>query len=837
MQEDRGSRRVFTLTLATMIMAAVFRSVPAAAANWTVVGWNNLGMHCMDADFGVLSLLPPYNTIHAQVIDPTGLLVNDPSAAGITVTYEAIADSTGSINTTSAGKTNFWQYVLPLFGGSPPIDVGLAGHGMPGVGNTPQPMTWDPAAGWFIAEGIPITPYDDAHQKNPYPIMRLVARTTAGAMLAFTDIVLPVSDEMDCRSCHTSAAGTPAPAMPAGGWVTDPDPQRAMRLNIIHKHDDLQAGDPTFAAALLTLAPQGYSTDGLYATVTTNGKPILCALCHASNALGTSGYPGVKPLTAAVHSRHAGVTDPVTGQTLDSAADRSACYRCHPGSVTRCLRGVMGASVAPDGSLAIQCQDCHGTMSAVGAPTRLGWLNEPFCQSCHTGTATTNNGQIRYTSVFDAPGQVRQAVNQTFATTPDAPAAGLSLYRFSTGHGGLKCEACHGSTHAEFASIHDNDNVQSLERQGHVGMLVECGTCHGGAQPTTVSGGPHGLHPLGQTWVSMHHDVIGEGGDPTPCQSCHGSDYRGTVLSRAKASRTLSGESGTKQVWRGFQIGCYTCHLGPHNGDPNPNRAAVVSGASVATPVDVPVTIPLGARDPDSDPLTLRIVSQPSHGTTGLNGTLATYIPEPGFSGIDRFTFAAWDGSTDSNLGSVSVNVGGAVTAGLSISGKKLSIRDKAVGPTVSMTFRSKDPSLSPAGIDPSVDGAYVHVFNSAGGTDSSCFHLPAANWQLVNGSFKYKDRMLAASPVKTATLKLGLLQVTAKGNGPTPISYRLGEPSQGSVGVIFTSGSTVLCANFGGTVTRDSGTNPPNPGGRGQFVATDALAPGACPTPPDACP
>ena len=668
-------------------------------------------------------------------------------------------------------------------------------------------------------------------------MMRIVVRSTAGGMLASTDIVVPVSDEMDCKTCHTSAAGTPAPAMPAGGWVTDPDPEREMRLNILRKHDELQADDPVFAAALAALAPQGYSTAGLYATATANHKPILCAGCHASAALGTSGQPGVKPLTQAIHGRHAEVVDPLNGHTLDSAEDRSACYRCHPGSDTRCLRGVMGAAVAPDGSLAIQCQSCHGRMSTVGAPTRLGWLHEPVCQSCHTGTATANNGQLRYTSVFDAPDHVRQAVDATFATTPDAPAPGLSLYRFSTGHGGLTCEACHGSTHAEFPSIHASDNVQSIQRQGHAGMLVECGACHGGAQPTTVNGGPHGMHPVGQTWVGAHHDVIGEHGDPAPCQACHGVDYRGTVLSRAKASRTLTGESGTKQVWPGFQIGCYTCHLGPHNGDPNPNRAALASGASVATPVEVPVTITLGARDPDGDPLTLRIVSQPTHGTTGLSNTLATYVPEPGFAGIDRFTFAAWDGSTDSNLATVTVHVGSGPSLGVPISGVRLLIKDRAVGPTLGVTFQSKDPLVTSTGVDPVTDGAYLHVFNSAGGTDSACFHLASANWRLVHGAFKYKDTALAASPVKVATLKNGLLQVTAKGNGPIPISYRLGEPSQGSVGVVFTSGATVLCANFGGTVTKDSGTNPPNPGGKGQFAAKKASAPGGCPTPPVTCP
>ncbi len=827
-------RRLYALLTCGVVAVS---SGPAFAAGYTVIGWNNLGMHCMDADFSTLCLLPPYNTIHAQVIDPTGVRVQDPMAAGIVVTYEAIPDATGSINTTSQGKTNFWDYVLGLFGAAPPVDVGLAGARMPGAGNAAQPMTWDAAAGWFVATGIPITPYDDAGRKNTYPMMRIVVRSTAGGMLATTDIVLPVSDEMDCKTCHTSAAGTPAPAMPAGGWVTDPNPQREMRLNILRKHDDLQAGDPTFAAALAALAPQGYSAEGLYTTVITNHVPILCANCHASAALGTDGQPGVKPLTQAMHGRHAAVVDPLNGHTLDSTDDRSACYRCHPGSETRCLRGVMGAAVAANGSLAIQCQDCHGGMSAVGAPTRTGWLNEPVCQSCHTGTATSNNGQIRYTSVFDTPGHVRQAVSSTFATTPDAPLPGLSLYRFSSGHGGVTCEACHGSTHAEYPALHPNDNVQSIERQGHAGMLVECAACHGGAQPSTVSGGPHGMHPVGQAWVSAHHDVVGENGDTTACQACHGIDYRGTVLSRAKASRTLSGESGTKQVWAGFQIGCYTCHLGPHNDDPNPNRAAIVTGATVATPVGVPVAISLSARDPDGNPLTLRIVSQPDHGTTGLAGAQATYIPEPGFAGVDSFTFAAWDGSTDSNLATVYVHVGGAVGAGTPISGKRLLIKDRAVGPTTSVLFQSKDPAVSTGGVDPRADGAYLHVFNSAGGADSACFHLAGANWRLTRTTFMYKDKSLATSPVKVATLKKGLLQFTASGKGPIPITYRLGEPSQGSVGVIFKSGSTVWCANFGGIVTKDSGTNPPNPGGKGQFAAKDASAPGACPTAPDTCP
>jgi len=41
-----------------------------------------------------------------------GVLVTN--ASGLVVTYRAVADPTGSINTTSLGKLNFWDWALPL---------------------------------------------------------------------------------------------------------------------------------------------------------------------------------------------------------------------------------------------------------------------------------------------------------------------------------------------------------------------------------------------------------------------------------------------------------------------------------------------------------------------------------------------------------------------------------------------------------------------------------------------------------------------------------------------------------------------------------------------------
>src|SRR5262249_20943584 len=158
-----------------------------------------------------------------------GQLVGTPG--DVTVTYEAVADPTGSLNSTSIGKTNFWQFVDALFGISPAADVGIAGFAMPGAANAPQAMAFDTAAAILHADGVPITPTDDAGHKNSYPLMRLTARDGQGAVLASTDVVLPVSDELNCRACHVSDGS--AAAQPYEGWVRDPDPERATRLNIL----------------------------------------------------------------------------------------------------------------------------------------------------------------------------------------------------------------------------------------------------------------------------------------------------------------------------------------------------------------------------------------------------------------------------------------------------------------------------------------------------------------------------------------------------------------------------------------------------------------------------
>ena len=654
MNLGRRSHRVSLLLLsAGVALAAVWSPTPAPAqaveeqpAPARIVAWNDLGMHCIDPDFSVFSILPPFNTLNAQLIVGEQLIT---SGLSYEVTYEAEPDGSGSINTTSIGKTNFWEHAQALFGVTLPPDVGLAGYAMPGAGNVPQDAHFDGAWDWFQAEGIPVTPFDDALAKQPYPLYRIAARDSNGQVVASTVTTAPNSQELECSLCH--ASGSSPFARPAAGWVYDQNPLEDDRLNILRLHDELQLGDPTYDAALVTA---GLDPAGLFATAT-GGQAVLCDSCHASNALPGTGIAGVSSMTSAVHGLHANQLNEL-GEPLDAIGDRTSCYVCHPGFDTQCLRGAMGKAVGADGDFSMSCQSCHDSMAAVGDPDRVGWFEQPSCQNCHTGSATNNNGEIRFDSAFDASGELRAPVSQLFATTPDVPLPGYDLYRFSSGHGGLQCAACHGPPHAIYPTSEPNDNLQNELIQGHGGTLVDCAACHDKLEDDELYGA-HGMHAVDSNWVNDDHGDEAEHNGLASCQACHGIDSKGTELSYALGDRTISTKYGTRSFFRGARVGCYHCHDGPSDENPVTNLEPTVPDLALATASDVDLPIALAGSDPEGQPLSFRIIEQPLHGKVAFDGQVATYRAEAGYVGADAFTYAAHDGLTNSNLGTIDVNV------------------------------------------------------------------------------------------------------------------------------------------------------------------------------------
>ena len=89
----------------------------------------------------------------------------------------------------------------------------------------------------------------------------------------------------------------------------------------------------------------------------------------------------------------------------------------------------------------------------------------------------------------------------------------------------------------------------------------------------------------------------------------------------------------------------------------NVNGAPVAQPVSATTGEDTTVQITLAASDPDGEALAYTITTNPAHGTVTLLGGVATYTPAPDYYGPDTFSFRASDGTSSSNVATVSINV------------------------------------------------------------------------------------------------------------------------------------------------------------------------------------
>ena len=527
--------------------ATVSPKFPHKNEKYQIFAWNDLGMHCMDGDdYSVFSILPPYNNLLTQLVKKSTaehkpmLMTKD-----VNITYEAVASLEGYYNTSSADKTNFWQYAPKLFNTPLKENIGLKGN--PVQSKTPAPLRYQDTHKWWDAEGIPTVPKDDDGTKNEYPMVRVTAKDANGTVLAETITVLPVSDEMDCKKCHSSTANYVA-TRPYKGFVKDKNVNKDYKYNILRLHDQKHADSYPLDA----LKKLGYTYKSSLEETARAGTPILCASCHKSNALGTKGMDNIPSLTSAIHSKHSKVIDPSNGEPLGSSSNRDSCYACHPGQKTQCLRGAMGKAKDKNGAQKMQCQSCHGSMEAVGQRTREGWLEQPNCQTCH------QDGKRYTTAVSDTKiGTLREVVDTRFATNPNTPAKGISLYRFSTGHGRLQCASCHGSPHAIYSSARKEDNIQSKHIQGHAGTVNDCKACHKYV-PKTRNGGPHGMHTPGVSWVGDHQNAVIQKGKES-CTACHGKDFKGLPLSKMFKTRFMAG----KEFKQGHPVSCYDCHNGP----------------------------------------------------------------------------------------------------------------------------------------------------------------------------------------------------------------------------------------------------------------------------------
>jgi len=87
------------------------------------------------------------------------------------------------------------------------------------------------------------------------------------------------------------------------------------------------------------------------------------------------------------------------------------------------------------------------------------------------------------------------------------------------------------------------------------------------------------------------------------------------------------------------------------------NQAPIANNQNVSTNEDIDKSITLTGSDPESQPITYTVLTQPSHGTLIGTAPLITYHPNTNYFGSDSFTFKVNDNLADSNVATVTIMV------------------------------------------------------------------------------------------------------------------------------------------------------------------------------------
>lgn len=466
------------VSLLLAIAATATFSTAATADTYQVIANNDLGMHCACPTFAGFLLLPPYNTIRAQVIHVGGPDVLNPSN-GITVSY-SFAEENDTILQNDPYFSQWIKYSPKIFPGFQPVVngqvKGLTGNGITGS------MSWDSTANAFVASGIPAYPVTTGTTKDimtdplggPNRDPFLTAQITAklnGQTVATTTTVVPVAFG-GCCSCHLKLAQ-------ANGYAGTPAGSFAF-MGKLHSQNGSKI-DFSY------IDPDG---DGV-------GGPIRCSWCHWDPAMGESAAPGLpnvwpnyKILPGAnftsadvkvskysfsdvLHRFHS--QDQIVLTQYDANIANN-CYDCHPGNNVNCYRG------AHKGKTAIWCSDCHGNLNQRVATNQLA---QPWQQSTLPSCYSPSAG---ITSAFNCHNSSTYATGKTWSAL-------FGKFINAGGHEGgqLLCQTCHGEPHALNPSTQGLDNVQNANLQGFgtfpsgkdkTYALGVCNVCHSGLSNT-----------------------------------------------------------------------------------------------------------------------------------------------------------------------------------------------------------------------------------------------------------------------------------------------------------------------------------------------------------------
>jgi len=451
------------------------------SGTYKVIANNDLGMHCACPDFGGFLLLPPFNTIRAQVFR----MGSEPSPVsnGITISYSLAEENDASLQADPYFKT--WIDNSPkIFPGFQPVVngkiQGLAGNGITGT------MTYDQTSQAWVAEGIPAYPVVTGTAKDimtdplggpnrdPFLTANITVKDNSGKVLATTSTVVPVAFG-GCCSCHlTLAVQNGYPPTKEGSFEY---------LGKMH-------GENSSHIDFAKIDPDGDGKPG----------PIRCSWCHADPAMGENTAPGLDKVwpnftilsgasfskadvkvsqysfSDVLHRFHSQSQTVLTQFDSNIAND---CYACHPGNGVNCYRGTH------KGDTPLWCTDCHGNLNERVATKQL---EQPWQQAT---LPTCFNPSPGINSAF--------ACHNNDVGNNSWPGL-FGKFINNRGHEGkVLCQTCHGEPHALNPSTQALDNVQNANLQGFGSFpggkdknnaIGVCNVCHTG-RSNTWSKPPH----------------------------------------------------------------------------------------------------------------------------------------------------------------------------------------------------------------------------------------------------------------------------------------------------------------------------------------------------------
>ena len=171
-----------------------------------------------------------------------------------------------------------------------------------------------------------------------------------------------------------------------------------------------------------------------------------------------------------------------------------------------------------------------------------------------------------------------------------------------------------------------------------------------------------------------------------------------------------------------------------------PNHAPMADIQSVTTAEDTSVVINLTGSDPDGDTVVYSVVTVPSHGSLSGTAPNLTYTPNKNFSGPDSFTFKVNDGTIDSALTTVAINV--------------TPVNDPPVANNIEITTMEDMPTpVLLAGFDPDGDSLTYSIVTkpsngTLSGTEPNITYIPNMNFNgLDSFTFRVSDGTLNSIP------------------------------------------------------------------------------------------